>query len=429
MRKLWLYMKLNIFYLIRNKVRFGLTIFGIIIGLIVFLLGNVIVNAYIGSLYKKANNFTKDSFLVHDEKNQIIDMTLDKLNNPTMCTYSFWGSAFILEQSYMYKKIRVQNGMSLIGVEANFINTSIPYMEDSIIYLSKSNIIYGRGITNTDIQDKRNVVVIEKSTSKFIFRVENSVGKYIEFVSPYGYMRLEIIGIIEDLPSAKAQNLNFNKSINDKCDGIIKNHFCGYMPYSYLNEIVGNKESLMKEYVIIVDSDDSKASAQVINTVQKYIQLYGKEAGIRSREILINEVRSLETKMKGVLAVMLIVILALSGFMIMTIFVFSVKERVYEIGVRRALGASQFDIVKQFIFEGMILAVTGGITTILLSLVLCNLISAIFLNILYLDIRLIMDKGIVVATMGLSVLQGIIFSFIPAIIASKIRPTEAIRWD
>ena len=144
---------------------------------------------------------------------------------------------------------------------------------------------------------------------------------------------------------------------------------------------------------------------------------------------MLDEVNDLESKMKGFINAIIVVIIIISGFMIVTIYIFSVKERMYEIGVRRALGASEFDIVYQFIIEGIITALVAGIMTMLVSVIACNLATSYLIGELYMDIRLVLSKELIFSMFGVSVLQGIAFCFIPAMIASKIRPTEAIRWD
>ena len=118
--------------------------------------------------------------------------------------------------------------------------------------------------------------------------------------------------------------------------------------------------------------------------------------------------------------------LIVGGVGIMNVMYVSVVERTFEIGLRKALGASAGSILKQFLTEAVIITLLGGAIGIILGFLLSALASYAFGFLGYnLKFQVTWD-GVLLAT-GFSVLVGLIFGFYPAYKASKLSPMEAIR--
>ncbi|MGN0379366.1 MAG: ABC transporter permease [Butyrivibrio sp.] len=429
MKKVLLYIRLNILYMLRNKARFWLTVGGITIGLFIYMLGNVAVDGYIDSLYKEAYNFDADSLIVYDEKDEIIDKIQELSVDNHICRCNIIDESYTINKDYVYKTTKIKNGVSLIGLDEGVMRSSVPYISNKYIALTKAKILYGRDFSDEDIKNGENCIIIEKSTALFWFQKENAVGEYVDVISPYGYDRFVVIGIIEDLPSTYGRNLEFNKVIGQNVDREYNNSSVAYTTYDYLNNMVENN-SIEERYIVNIGTGNQNEDiSTLIRELNEKSVRYGMNVSIVSRSTLVDDVRNLESKMRGFINAIIVVMIIIAGFMIITIYIFSVKERMYEIGVRRALGASEFDIVYQFIMEGIITALTAGVMTFLTGVVVCNLATSYLIGKLYMDIRIVLSRELIFSMFGLSVLQGIVFSFIPALIASKIRPTEAIRWD
>ena len=70
MKKLFLFFRLNVLYMFRNKARFILTLSGVSIGLLIYMLGNAGVDCYLERLYRNAKDFDTDGILVHDTEGE-----------------------------------------------------------------------------------------------------------------------------------------------------------------------------------------------------------------------------------------------------------------------------------------------------------------------------------------------------------------------
>ena len=152
-----------------------------------------------------------------------------------------------------------------------------------------------------------------------------------------------------------------------------------------------------------------------------YRDLHDDEFSVMTQEDILESINSI----LGILAVALATISGISllvgGIGIMNIMLVSVTERTREIGLRKALGATSFDIKRQFMIEAVIISLSGGLIGLLLgwlsTLAIKNLVRAT------------VPFWAIPLALGFSVLVGVIFGTYPAVKASKKDPIEALRYE
>ena len=108
----------------------------------------------------------------------------------------------------------------------------------------------------------------------------------------------------------------------------------------------------------------------------------------------------------------------------MNIMLVSVTERTKEIGVRKAIGARRRDIVRQFLFEAMMLTFLGGVLGVLLAIGISRLLMLIIP-----DMPASIPTWAVVTGLSVSIGVGLIFGVWPAKKASKLDPIECLRYE
>ena len=115
--------------------------------------------------------------------------------------------------------------------------------------------------------------------------------------------------------------------------------------------------------------------------------------------------------------------LLVGGIGIMNIMLASVMERIKEIGIRRAIGATKRDIALQFLMEATLLSITGGLIGIILGIIFSKLIMQ------FTSILTIISPLSIIISFGVSASVGIIFGYMPAKQASSADPVESLRHE
>lgn len=261
------------------------------------------------------------------------------------------------------------------------------------------NIAKGRGLTRADLDAARRVAVIGPTLSEKLFADADPLGKQITIAQ----RRFEVVGVTEKLGSM----LGFD------IDNV------AYIPITTAQKIIGF-ENLM-QILVKANSKDQLGVTQEI-TRAYFLKKMTKDdfSVLDQRQILnvINQILGVLTlALGGIAAISLIV----GGIGIMNIMLVSVTERTREIGLRRAVGATPNTILTQFVTEAVILSCGGGLIGIGLG--------ETFSLILGRFIPTAVTIWSVLLAFTVSALVGIIFGIAPAFRASRLNPVEALRYE
>lgn len=420
--------KLTSFSVFRNKVRLLLTICGISLGLFFFIFGNAAIDAYLQSMYDDADAFDETGYIIAGSEDDAAWFE-GRIRNGVegkSISYSF-SSTYRANSKVIYRNVTIDHFALLIGCPANFTHYPIFSNGESSYFLGKSKVLYGRDLSDEDSNTNALVCVLEKSTSLILFQKENSIGETLHVMKTDGYYDFEVVGIIEDLHPKKQENFALNKRIA-KGESEIQYNFNAYIPETSYR-MVNEKEGYISNHVFVIDKNDREKMEQIMASLTEEAVKQHRDVSVISQSVLRAEVKETEANIRGVLFFLMLFVFLFSSFVILTIILFSVKERVYEIGVRRALGASRTDILIQFVSEGLIYSLMSATLAVVCSIFIGNYVTYFLKNVFFINIALRISPQLIFATFGISMIQGVLFSFFPAVVASRVRPTEAIRWD
>jgi putative ABC transport system permease protein len=291
----------------------------------------------------------------------------------------------------------------------------------SFLDSNRLSLARGRFIEDTDLKFNANVCVIGEEVAKQLFRYENPIGKTVQ-VSSQNFYR--IVGVTRyKTPSAgvgsslSAQDLNSDVYIpltTDRSrngDVIMKMEKGGY-----------SRERLQLSQITVQVRDTSLVKPTAAALESLLVSHHPKkDFAITVPLDLLEQAAATQRIFNFVLGATAAISLLVGGIGIMNIMLASVSERTQEIGIRRALGAKQADIVTQFLFETAALSLIGTIIGLGVGLATPGFVSWLS----GMETKITLWSPLIAATVALSV--GMIFGLYPAQQAAKLDPIEALR--
>lgn len=149
---------------------------------------------------------------------------------------------------------------------------------------------------------------------------------------------------------------------------------------------------------------------------------------IRSTAEAISLLSTITDALRLFLTAMAAISLVVGGIGILNIMMATVGERTREIGLRKAVGANNRSILKQFLLEAGTLTALGGIFGIIIGIIVSYVIS-ILMKYLGYDWAFVISLTSIILAVGVSILTGVIFGLYPAFKAARLDPIEALRYE
>ena len=390
--------------LVSNKLRSSLTMLGIIIG-------NASVITLVG-LGRGAQTLAK---------NQLSNLGANVLfivpgNNDTRRRGISFPKNLVLEDSIAInnqvpsvKKVAPQiSANEIVQSNSKSLNISIAGVTPEFLDVRSFEVDEGRFISQSDVNSARSFVVIGPDLKEDFFKGNTVIGEKIR-IKDHTY---EIIGILKPKGAVFGSNQDKN----------------AYIPLTTMVNRISGKDptygvSLSFISVEAINKNKTRAAKfQITNLLrQRHNIIRDDDFAVRSQEDALKIVTNITSGLTFLLAGIGAVSLIVGGIGIMNIMLVSVSERTEEIGLRKAIGAKQSDILIQFLFEALILSTIGGLvgtTTGLTGVFLLGVITPLPASV-----------GITttLSTMIISGSIGLIFGVLPAKRASQLDPIVALR--
>jgi putative ABC transport system permease protein len=286
------------------------------------------------------------------------------------------------------------------GVEAGGEKKTAYIMgvNEDFFSLMNKKVIGGELFTKSDVMAGSKVAVIGYTLADNLFdRPEDAVGKTIRFEN----LRIKTIGVSE-------------KSGDNEMDNSVM------IPYKTTYGSLNPKKTFWSIYIGVESKenvDSVKASAK-----EALLKRYKTDDfSVTDQTELLSTVNQIFGVINTVLIAIGSISLIVGGIGIMNIMYATVTERTKEIGIRRAIGATQKDILLQFLTESLILSVFGGVLGLLFATLIVFIVRFFF--------PASINLFSVVITIAISSAIGIFFGVFPARRAARLTPIEAIRYE
>ncbi len=391
-----------------NKLRSGLTMLGIIIG-------NASVIAMVG-VGQGAKIYAESQFQSLGTNVLFILPGTDNARRNTIAPPNrliLADAEAIATQVPSVDKVAPQlNGSELATYRNNAKRASLIGTTPEYSPVRNADVKQGRFITADDVKRNARVVTLGSSIAKDLFGNGEAIGQQIRIRN----ISFEVIGIMDE----KGAFLGANQ------DDTV------FMPFSTMtSRIIGRTSPYgVAVQVITLSAKDNTnvetAKFQITNLLRLRHRNTSSASDevtftVRTQKDALEIVGNITNALTLLLAAIAAISLVVGGIGIMNIMLVSVTERTSEIGLRKAVGASQSDILTQFLIEAVILSVAGGLIGTGVG------VSGILIVGTFTPLKAGVSMGAITLAVGVSGAIGLFFGVVPAKQAAKLDPIVALR--
>jgi putative ABC transport system permease protein len=300
----------------------------------------------------------------------------------------------------------------------------------------------GQMFNDEQLKDGKAVCIIGPVLKSRFFPTENAVGKDIKC----GSIWLHVIGVLKkrEVSQSSIDNLgisDYNNSIYAPIQTLLRRYkdrslvtassLQGSMEQMDENSFMvtsgtesgGSSDQIDKIVVQVKESSQIKPTVEILKKMMTRRHAGVDDFAIIVPELLLKQEQETKDIFNIVLGAIASISLLVGGIGIMNIMLASVMERIKEIGIRQAIGATKRDVVLQFLMEATLLSITGGLIGIVLGLALSQIIMALT------GILTIVSPLSVIISFGVSAAVGIIFGYMPSQRAAAQDPVESLRHE
>ena len=385
--------KISIKNIISNRLRSGLTMLGLIIGII-----SVILLVGIGS--GATSNVTSK---VKSLGTGTLTITINSNSDATL-EYNQMSEISEISNVQMVAPYKNVSGTVSKGTttskRASILATTPQYM--SIMNLSISD---GRLLSNIDLNNYSKVCLIGSDLAETLFentKTKDIVGQSLKIEGD----NYTVVGVLTSAGSSMGNNVDTTLII----------------PFTTAKYLKGDT-SISNVYVKVADENYIDQTTTLIeNYISNTLSISTDYFSVSSQNNMLDTMSSISDTLSLLLGGIAGISLVVGGIGVMNVMLVSVTERTKEIGIRKALGAKRGDILVQFLVESLMLCILGGAIGVALGLGIGKVLQTFGFNFQA-------TSTVVVISFASSAIIGVTFGIFPAYKASKLNPIEALRTD
>ena len=304
-----------------------------------------------------------------------------------------------------------QTSVSLSWRDQSY-DTTLQGINGDYLELDGGELAAGRFLSKEEMSANLRLAVLGSTVAAELFGGNDPIGQKIKIKN----QSATVIGVMKERGQVGFSNY----------DNLV------FVPLSFAQKDIAGVNYLSNIKVKVDNVENIEESMEAIRqTLRERHDIDNPEDddfSVRSFRDALDLVTSITDALRYFLAAMAALSLLVGGIGIMNIMLVSVTERTREIGLRKALGATNSQVLSQFLFEAIALTLIGGLIGLLAGVFISYLASLIVRSLGY-RWDFIVSLSSVLLAVGLSTLIGMIFGYYPARRASRLSPIEALRYE
>ncbi len=299
--------------------------------------------------------------------------------------------------------------------ERENVNTQVLGITPAYLPVRAYEIEVGRSIDEADIARKAQVAILASETAEELFGLRDPVGHTIRI----GSRPFEVVGLLKSKGASGFGTLD---------DRILVPITTAYYRLG-AQRTAGGEITVQRISVQIATEDDSDAATEQISNILRLRHRITDEDDFT----VTSQVETIETLEETTqtfvifLGAIASIALLVGGIGIMNIMLVSVTERTREIGIRKAMGAKRRDILSQFLVEAILLSLTGGVIGVGLGYGFTHFFDDVELA--GTALNMVFSNDIAIIATAVSGAIGLFFGIYPAMQAARLHPIEALRHE
>ena len=393
----------------QNKLRSILTLLGISIGVFSVIGVMTAIRTLESSVESGLNVFAANTFVIQKYPSIQIGRRDKKIRNRKNIDYDQYKK--LKERAKLPVLVSVSEGSSIRNVKYKDISVknyvSLLGGDEGSIRMYKTFISDGRNIAPDDVRYARNVCVLGMDVVDRLFPFEDPISKKIQIEGLNYY----VVGVTERQGEAFGQS---------------QDNYIAIPITNYLQKFSNKWTTLSINVEAASEKDYDKTREEVIGimrTIRKVKAGEDNDFELETNDEMIETFSGFTGGIKLFALSVSVIALVVAGIGIMNIMLVSVTERIKEIGIRKAIGATKRDILTQFLMEAVFLSEFGGVVGIITGIGAGNLVSLIF------NIPAVIPFDWAIIGLLVCSVIGIGFGIYPAWKAAQLDPIESLRFE
>ncbi len=305
-------------------------------------------------------------------------------------------------------------GQAKIVYENNDATVTYEGTSEEFFSIRNFNVVQGRPFINSEAASFDHVAVLGSEITKTLFGEKEPIGKTVRLRD----LTFRVIGVLEEKGVGPFGIDQDNLVIVPLV--VAQKQLLGIDYYNALTIQANNAYTIA--FTTEAISSALRRSHGITNPDKD-------DFTIRTQEDALSVLGNITSILSLFLTSIAFISLVVGGIGIMNIMLVSVVERTREIGLRKALGATQRDILSQFLFESVMLTLLGGIAGIAAGSLITAAVYVGVTNLTTIHWVLRLPLYAVLLAAGVSTITGLAFGIYPAYRASRLNPTDALRYE